>query len=53
MAAENSSQLHFMRRLLFSPEQLKENFWPTMPDDPLHMAMQALMAVGADRGANR
>ena len=53
MAAESGSQLHFMRRLLFTPEELKENFWPTMPDDPLHMAMQALMAVGADRGANR
>ena len=53
MAAENGSQLHFMRRLLFNPEELKDNFWPTMPDDPLHMAMQALMAAGADRGANR
>ena len=53
MASEKGDQLHFMRRLLLSPDELKDNFWPTMPDDPLHMAMQALMAMGGDRGANR
>jgi hypothetical protein len=53
LAAEAGSQLRFFRLLMLAPEQLKDSYWPTMPDDPLYMAMQALMAVGADSGANR
>ena len=50
ISAEGGGQLLFLRRVLLAPEELKENFWPSMQDDPLHMAMQALMAVGADFG---
>ena len=32
--------------LLFCAQTLDGKYWPTMPDDPLYMAMSALMAAG-------
>jgi MoxR-like ATPase len=52
-SATVGDQMHFFQRLMLAPDELKDNFWPTMPDDPLYMAMQALMGAGAETGANR
>jgi hypothetical protein len=53
MGAAPTDVLGLFRRALFSPAELAGTYFPTMASDPLYMAMQALMAAGDDRGANR
>ena len=53
VAAQPNKQFAFFRTLLLDPAAVKDQYFPTMPDDVMSMVQRALMDAGAERGAKR